>query len=678
MQAPTDDPYLWLEKRDSPAALTWVKKHNEASLAQLTGDRRYRRVEKEIHDVFLAPDRVRAPVLFGGMIYNFWQDSEHVRGIWQRTSLSEYRKKNPRWETLLDVDALAKQESESWVYEDADCLAPENRRCLIALSRGGGDKVVRREFDLEKKAFVSDGFTVPEAKSNADWLDANTLLVATDWGAGSLTTSGYPRILKRWSRGTPLASATTVFEGQPSDESVSPWVVQRPEGTVALAVRRPTFFTKEFWLIKGEGKLVRLATPKNVWGTGIFQNRLFLKLRDDWTIGEKNFTSGSVVSIDLAEAENPRPALVFAPDARTAVQDATFTRDRLLLQVLDNVNGRIYVGTPPSEAGGSWKLERLPLPDAGATSVFSANAFDHSYITYFESFLTPETYYLHSDQAGAEAPERLKQAKIRFDASRMVVEQLESKSLDGTRIPYFLIHQKSMKRDGRTPTILEAYGGFEDSQTPFYLGYIGKSWVEHGGAYVLANIRGGGEFGPRWHESVLKENRHKVFEDFISIAEDLIARKITSPRHLGSKGASNGGLLVGATFIARPDLFNAVSCKVPLLDMLRYTSIGAGASWIDEYGDPSDPAMAAVILKYSPYQNVQAGVRYPKIYFSTSTSDDRVEPAHARKMAAKMEAQGHDVLFFESTDGGHRATADLDQKVRDRALIVTYFIRQLF
>jgi prolyl oligopeptidase len=674
-----NDPYLWLEDARAPRAMDWVKAHNDKSVGLLTSDPHYAETEAKIRKVVLAPDRLPIPELTHGMIYNFWQDSDHVRGIWRRTSIAKYSSEKIKWETVLDIDALARAENENWVYKGASCLEPAHRLCLIALSRGGGDAIVYREFDLRKKKFISPaegGFEIPEAKSSASWVDEKTLLVATDWGTGSLTSSGYPRIVKKWTRGTPLAQSTQLFEGPVTDVSSSPLVSIRREATFVFVSRGPSFFTNELWLadLTTGSPLKKVEIPLDAALQVVFQKQLILKLRSEWKLNGETFPSGSLVSVSLDEVTHPKPKVILRPDAKTAIESVVATKDHLFISALENVNGRIFEAV--SSPDGQWKVESLHLPDAGETSFVSSDEFDNRLITQFQSFLVPPTYYLHTGPDFKKL-RPLKQAKSRFDASPYVVEQFESTSLDGTRVPYFIVHHKKMPLDGSTPTLLYGYGGFENSMTPFYVTYIGKVWLEKGGAYVLSNIRGGGEFGPAWHQSVLKENRHKAFEDFISVANDLISRKITSPKHLGIRGGSNGGLLMGATVVERPDLFNAVSCEVPLLDMIRYPQIGAGASWIEEYGDPRDPAMLEVLMKYSPYQNVKRDGKYPKIFFSTATTDDRVSPAHARKMTARMEEQGHDILFYENTDGGHGAAANLEQVIRDRALIYTYFLRQL-
>lgn len=672
------DPYLWLEDAHSEKALDWVKNQNDKSLTEFKGDTRYSRIETEERKIILDPDRLPSPSLRKGFISNFWQDSKHVRGILRQTTLKEYQKRNPKWDLILDIDELAKKENENWVFHGAQCLPPVYRQCMVSLSRGGGDAKVEREFDYETKKFIEGGFFLPEAKSDISWFDEDTLIVGTDFGKDSLTESGYPRIVKKWKRGTPLVQAETLYEGLKTDVGVSASVMFRPEGKYAFIERSISRYSSENWMINAKdfSKKVKIEIPNDAVIETIYKNLVFVKLRSDWQVNGITVKTGTLVSFNVTEISNPKPNTVYEPGPRTSFDGLSHTKNHLFIETSENVNARVYLATASSD--GNWKLGRIPLPDAGTAWVSADSSFEDGFLLGFSSFLKPKTFYLGLDQNPMKALKILKTEKSYFKSSSMQVEQFESESLDGTAIPYFLVRKKGAKLNGKIPTILYAYGGFESSMLPYYLSDLGKVWLEKGGAYALANIRGGGEFGPNWHSTVLKENRHRVFEDFISVSEDLIRRKITSSRHLGIRGGSNGGLLVGTVSVMRPDLFQAVSCEVPLLDMIRYPKIGAGSSWMGEYGDPSEPAMHEAIMKYSPYQNVKSGVKYPKIFFSTATSDDRVQPAHARKMAAKMLEQGHSVLFYENTDGGHSAAANLEEKVKDRALIFTYFHRQLF
>jgi prolyl oligopeptidase len=612
------------------------------------------------------------------MLYNFWQDSKHVQGIWRRTTVEEYKKKEPRWDVLLDLDALGAQEKVTWVWHGADCLEPEHVRCMLTLSPGGKDASVSREFDLSKRAFVDGGFSIPEAKHNAAWLDRDTLLVATDFGPGSTTRSGYPRLVKTWKRGTPLASATLLFEGKVDDVSADPVTMFRPEGGVAGVVEAPSFFESILFVLDSSGTLKRVPFPRDAKIDGLFDRRLLAALRTPWVTAAATFPAGALVALPLDALSRPKPEdaveLLFAPDDRSSLSGVTTARSAIYLDVLENVEGDILRMTHGPDG---WKTQKVPFPAHGNAQLTGADDFEDLIVANYDAFLTPPSAYLW-DPAVSITPVKVKSLPERFDAADLAVEQSTAVSRDGTLIPYFLVHKKNLKLDGDNPTLLYGYGGFEVSMSPGYSGGIGKVWLEKGGVYALANIRGGGEFGPRWHQAALTVHRQIAYDDFIAVAESLIARKVTSPKRLGIMGGSNGGLLVGATFVERPELFSAVVCQVPLLDMLRYHKLLAGHSWMAEYGDPDDASMAAAISKYSPYQNVKPGVKYPKVLFITSTKDDRVHPGHARKMVARMESQGHDVLYFENTQGGHGAAANLDERVQRNALEYTYLFERLF
>ena len=673
-----DDPFLWLEEVEGKRALEWVEQRNSESLAELQADPRYERFFAQAEALLNAKDRIPYGSIRGPHIYNFWRDAGHVRGIVRRTSLESYRTAEPEWETVLDVDALAKAENENWVYKGIDWLAPGYERCLVKLSRGGTDASVHREFDTLAKRFVEGGFELPEAKSDVAWLDRDTLLVGTNWGEGTLTESGYPRVAKRWKRGTPLAKAETIFEGRHEDISISPRVMDSGEEMLAMIAQSLTFYTGAYHLIGGDGKLQRLPLPKSVDLAGFYSGRILFTLRDAWEVAGRTFPQGALLAIDVAAVratgELPRIETIYTPDDRTSIEGVTVSRSGLYVSLLQNVKGRILRFGVDAKSG-EWSAEPLPLPDNGTVSLSAANPHSETVLVNYEDHITPDR--LSEYDAGANALTLLKSLPARFRADDLQVSQHVARSADGEAVPYFVIHRKGLKLDGSTPTILYGYGGFEISLKPSYSATIGKLWLERGGAYAVANIRGGGEFGPRWHKAALKTNRQRAYDDFIAVAEDLAKRGITSPKRLGISGGSNGGLLVGAIFTQRPDLMNAVVCRVPLLDMLRYTKLLAGASWAAEYGDPEDSVMRAAILKYSPYQNIFPGRKYPKVFIETSTKDDRVHPGHARKMVARMREQGHPVLYFENTEGGHAAGANLKQHARRYALEYVYFSRQL-
>ena len=673
-----DDPYLWLEEVEGERALEWVHARNKECFDELEADERYGKFLSQAEKLLNAKDRIPYGSIRGKYVYNFWQDAEHVRGIMRRTTPESYRLAKPEWETVLDIDALAKAEDENWVYKGTAWLAPDYERCLIKLSRGGTDASVHREFDMVAKRFVEGGFALPEAKSGVTWLDRDTLLVGTDWGEGSLTESGYPRVAKRWKRGTPLAEATTIFEGRHEDIGIWPRVMDSGEETIALVDQSLTFFTGAFHVIGPDGKLTSLPLQESADLAGFYAGRLLFTLREAWEVDGQTHAQGALLAINAAvfQATGKLPSIetIYTPDERTSIEGVTVSRSGLYVTLLQNVKGRIlrFSVNPQS---GQWSSKLVPLPENGTVSISAAGPHSDTIFINYEDHVTPDR--LSEFDADANKFSTLKSLAARFDAGELEVHQHMAKSADGTEVPYFVIHRKGLKPDGSTPTILYGYGGFEISLKPSYSATIGKLWLERGGAYAVANIRGGGEFGPRWHKAALKTERQRAYDDFIAVGEDLAKRGITSPKHLGISGGSNGGLLVGAIFTQRPDLLNAVVCRVPLLDMIRYTKLLAGASWAAEYGDPEDPKMREAILRYSPYQNVFPDKKYPKVFIETSTKDDRVHPGHARKMVARMREQGHEVLYYENTEGGHAAGANLKQHARRYALEYVYFSRQL-
>lgn len=671
-----DDPYKWMEEIEGERPLAWAKAENTRSLAILQGDSRYAGLESQALAILNAKDRVPGVSFAGdGSLRNFWQDADHVRGIWRKTTLESYRTAEPQWETILDIDALSKAENANWVFKGAGCLAPEETRCLVTLSNGGKDAVTIREFDTTTKAFVPGGFVLPEGKQNVGWLDKDTLLVAREWEPGQVTKSGYPYVVKALKRGQALADAKELFRGTPDDVSASAYTLTDADGKVVavLAGRAVSFFEAETYLLTDTGP-VKLPFPLKHSVQGYVAGQVVMSLEQDWP--EKGFKTGDLLSLDLAalkaDPAKPAPVLVLRPTARQSVEGVTSTRDKLVVGLLDNVTGGALVYSHGPEG---WTSQKLALPTNSTIGLGSASQKDDRLFVSVTGYLTPSTYWL-ADAASLKL-EQVKASPARFDASTHVVEQFEAASTDGTKIPYFVVRPKGVKYDGTAPTLLYAYGGFQASMTPAYSGVMGKLWLERGGTYVVANIRGGGEFGPAWHNAGLKENRQKVYDDFFAVSQDLITRKITSPRRLGIMGGSNGGLLMGVALTQRPELYNAIVVQVPLFDMIRYTQIGAGDSWKGEYGDPAIPSERAVIAKYDPYSNLKAGQKYPEVFIETSTKDDRVHPAHARKAAARLEELGYPVLYYENIDGGHAASANLAETARRQALEYVYLSKKL-
>lgn len=667
-----DDPYIWLEDVHGDKPLAWVKQENAKSLGQLKADPRYQANYDFVLGVLDAKDRIPYGGLDRGFVYNYWQDAAHPKGLWRRTSIADYEKAEPAWDVLLDLDKLAADEKENWVWKGAHC-SPSRKRCLINLSRGGGDAVVVREFDVASKSFVADGFTLKEAKSDIAMVDDDTVLFGTDFGPGSMTSSGYPRIVKVWKRGEKFETAKTLLEGKDSDVSVSATVLQDGETHQPVIVRAPSFFEAEYYLPGDHGAWWKIPLPLSAQLQGLFKGQLLVTLREDFTppSGPK-LSKGSLIAFSLktVTAEKLSPIeVLYAPGLRASIEEVATGRDAIYLSVLNNVIGEVHALRLKD---GKWSDHKLALPSGGTTSIISTNDYGSEVLFGFESFLKPSTLYFDN---GSDQPKDIKALPARFAAEGMETLQYEAASSDGVKIPYFVVRQRDVK--GPAPTILSGYGGFEISRTPAYSAGFGKLWVAKGGVYVVANIRGGGEFGPAWHEAALKTNRQKAFDDFAAIAADLIKRGISTPKQLGIVGGSNGGLLVSTVMTQHPELLGAVVCQVPLIDMIRYTKIGAGASWIAEYGDPADPKIADYIRSYSPYQNVKKNKKYPPVFFVTATSDDRVTPVHARKMAARMIEQGHEVLFYENTDGGHAAAANHKQSAEMSALTFVYFAEKL-
>ncbi|HUD91586.1 prolyl oligopeptidase family serine peptidase [Sphingobium sp.] len=676
--AATDDPYLWLEDIEGARPIAQVQQWNGETDRLLRAapsfekDRARARAILDDESQIALPDRV-----MGDQVTNLWRDAKNPRGLWRSSDLASYIAGKPVWKTIIDVDALGKAEGKSWVWHGADCLAPDYRRCLVSLSPGGTDADVVREFDLTTGQFVEGGFTLPEAKSDVAWLDRDTLLVATDYGAGSLTDSGYPRVVKKWRRGTPLAAATLVREGIASDISVRPRVELDGDRRWAFIDRSLSFYSNELYLEDDNGRLIRTPVPETADMRGLIEGQMIVLLNDP--LGE--IPAGSLVSwpiADVAAGKAGAPQLILKPTKTTVVEEVRASDHVLWVKQLDNVSGALLAMTR-DPASGRWTSRAVPLADKA--TVHLAGTADRQDLVFasVEGMLTPPSLMV----AGAATPARtIQQLPARFDASRFSVEQRFATSKDGTRVPYFLARRKGVT--GPVPAFIHAYGGFRAAQTPTYLttepyraGPLGLFWVEDGNAYVLANIRGGGEYGPTWHQAALREKRQNAFDDLAAVAEDLVKTGVSTKGRIGISGRSNGGVLVGAAMTQRPDLYGAVIAGSPLEDMQRYSHMSAGASWVAEYGDPDKPEDWAFLGKWSPYQNVEPGVHYPPAFFYLSTKDDRVHPGHARKMAAKLKATGSTVYYHEYLEGGHSVGADHAEDAVRAALLHAFLTKEL-
>lgn len=669
--------HLYLEEVLGEEALGQVQKWNERSLSQLQSNPLFQTLEAEALEILNSKDKIPYVSYRGGAVHNFWQDADSVRGKWRTTTLDDYLSDNPSWETVLDYDALSKSEGKNWVYKGNSCLAPDYTRCIISLSDGGKDAVVRREFDTETKTFVKNGFITEESKGGSYWLDRDTLIIGVDFGDGTMTDSGYPMISKLWKRGTSLSSAIEIGRGEQTDVGYWPGVISLDDGSrEVFTIRSLTFYDREyFWVPMQDGEPqapVTVPLPQKSSPGEMFKDQMLVSLAEDW----RGYRSGDLVSFSfkdfMSSGEIKDIHLVVSPDEKSSIEGYGVTKSKVLVSQFSDVTGAAYAYDWDGE---NWNAEKLDFPANGSVYIGATNDKEDVAFISSESFLTPDT--LWSFDASSGETRKAKSLPEWFDASTMLAEQKFVTSPDGTQVPYFIVRQKDIKMDGTNPTLLYGYGGFEISMTPSYSATRGRLWVERGGVYVLANIRGGGEYGPKWHQAGLKLERQKIFDDFIAVAEDLIAQKITSPKHLGIEGGSNGGLLMGVMVTQRPDLFNAVVCAVPLLDMMRYHTLLAGASWVGEYGDPDNPDEGEFLRSISPYHNVQADVDYPEVFFVTSTKDDRVHPGHARKMAARMEDLGHDFLYYENIDGGHSASANLKEMAKRLALQHTYLMERL-
>ncbi len=662
-----DDPHLWLEDVEGDEALDWVRARNADSTGKIEADPGFEAIEARLRAMLDSPDKIAYLGQRGEHFYNFWKDADHPRGLWRRTSLESYRTGDPEWDVVLDIDALGEADGVNWVWHGADCLPPAYTRCLVSLSRGGSDADVVREFDTTTRTFVEGGFELPEAKQSANWIDEDTVYVSTDFGGGSLTDSGYPRIVKRWKRGTPIADAVTVLEGESADISVGAVRDHTPGYQRDVVYRGLTFWTRRIYIVGKKG-LQEIDRPLDA-GTSLWREHLLFEPRSDWEVNGTTYKAGSLLAAPFKKWMKGKKQLtvLFEPTDTTSLVGTSRTQNHVVVKTLNHVRSRIEVLTPPKKKG-DWGRAGLPgLPDNARVSVWAADSHgSDDYWMTVTDFLTPTT--LSYGTIGGGPAEALAALPAQFDAAGLVATQHFATSEDGTKVPYFQVAREDLVLDGTAPTLLYGYGGFEVSLQPRYSATRGMTWLERGGVYVLANIRGGGEYGPRWHQAALKEKRHRAYEDFAAVADDLVARKVTSADRIGAQGGSNGGLLVGNMYTLYPDRFGAILCGVPLLDMRRYSKLLAGASWMGEYGDPDVPEQWEYIRTFSPYHNFDAARSHPPMLITTSTRDDRVHPGHARKMTAKLTAARKDVLYYENIEGGHGGAADNAQRAHLYAL----------
>jgi prolyl oligopeptidase len=680
MQDPNEnDPYLWLEEIESARALDWVRAQNARSLAVLEAEPAFESLRKEALAILTSQERIPFGQIRNGHVYNFWQDATHVRGVWRRASVKTYRSGKPEWETLIDYDALAGTEGRNWIRGAVACLAPEYRHCMIQLSDGGTDAAYWREFDTSAKRFVDKGFFLPEAKSRVAWIDKDTLLIGMDTGADSLTSSGYPRALRVWARGREYRDAPIFAEGQASDVALWPRVEQDNGKAHLFGQQAVSFFESTFHYAPGPGGTPRvLPVPPNADLEGVLDGRAIFTLREDWSHRGRAYGQGAVVAYDLS---TDAASLVFRPTDNQAVAGVGVGRSNILIQYLEDVAGR--AARVSGNRRGEWVPTEIRLPDNGVVKLVSTGGGTDDAMLSFESLTIPNSL-LYVDARNQIST--IAEAPAFYDASGIVVEQRFARSADGTRVPYFVMGRKGVLAKGNAPTVQYGYGGFlapvlpvyyEDPSRPQHGALAGRLWVTRGGVLVLSNIRGGAEYGPRWHEAALEENRQRSFDDFIAISEHLIATGVTTPERLGAIGRSNGGLLMGAIMTQRPELYAAIVNGVPLFDMKRYHKLLAGASWIGEFGNPDVPEEWAYISRYSPYQRLEAGKRYPRAFFYTSTKDDRVHPGHARKAVARLAELGYETFYYENIEGGHGGTANQDQLAYRIALEYAYFMRML-
>ena len=672
---PEQDPYIWLEDAYDEKALEWVKAENNRTMAHMAADPRFDELKEEALAIYDSEDRIPFVTIRPDGLYNFWQDKKNPKGLLRRTTLESYRTDDPDWEIVLDVDKLAADEGREWVYKGSTCLPPDLRHCMIALSDGGKDATILREFDMETKSFVEGGFELEESQGNIQWIDEDTMLVTRNFSDELMTESEYPYTTRVWKRGQSIDEAQEIFRGEKTDVWSGASLLRDSKAVVhaRTAFRGVSFHETEYYVEK-DGEWLRLDIPLKASPFGIVDGHLLYSTDVDWEVDGQTFPADSLIAVDLeewkADPNGTAKTLVWAPQEGQTKRGGAVTASSLFVNMLDNVVGKVVRF---DFEDGEWQQSTVDLPDNATVGIqTSSNETDELMFTVTD-FLNPTTLY-YSDGG---TPVAIKQSPSRFNKAGMEVEQRVATSADGAQIPYFIVRPKGMELDGSTATLLTGYGGFQVPRLPGYLGSTGKLWLERGGAYVLANLRGGGEFGPGWHQTAMRENKQRTWDDFIAVAQDLVDKGFTSPDHLGITGGSQGGLLVGTAFTQRPDLFDAAVVWIPLFDMLRFHEIGRGASWVGEYGDPRIPEQRAWIEPYSPYQKLDEDKDFPAPLFITSTADDRTHPSHGRKAAAKLKAKGDDYWYFEDMQGGHSGGVDNEQRAKLKALETVYLMQRL-
>lgn len=610
------DPFDWLEEVQSKRSLDWVSAQTASTVAELTKLPQYPALYADIRRVFDLPDVIAYPQIAGDRIYNLQQDSDHRRGLWRRSSWDDYLRGVPKWETILDLDSLAVADGIPWTLERADCLEPENRLCLLELNRDGSDSTEIFGLDVVTRKFVTLEINPPEPRPGP----------------------------------TRLARAELPDADARRDAA-------RYRSLPNLALKRR--FGKDRPPADGDVYMVL--------------DQVIVYLHEPWNIGGTTWSAGSIIATSLADFLGAKRnfALVVKAGARERIESVSAMRDYLLVNVLSNVCGELR---RYRHDGSRWRFETIRAPKMGSVEVISTSTTTNRFFFTYASFLQPTTLYVANDDGRVQEVKRLPSS---FSSADLITDQGEAVSKDGTKIPFFIVHRSGLVRDGNNPTLLYGYGGFDLSSTPGYGTAVGPAWIGRGGVYVVANVRGGGEFGPAWHLAGTRENRQRAYDDFTAVAEELIRQRITSPRHLGIIGASNGGLLAGVALTQRPDLYNGAVLQSALLDMRRYSHLMGGAVWISEFGDPDKAEDWAYMSKYSPYQNLKPDTKYPPVLFATNMLDDRVHPGHVRKMAAKMESMGQRVYYFENSHGDHRAGLTYNEKARTLALAYTFLWQQL-